>query len=121
MQTSLQDLRYALCQLHKALGFALTAAFTLSVGIGGVTAVFSVVEAVMLRPLSFKDPGQLISLGSTRPAHQSALRREDAGRVCDGWRDPIALHLFVVSGVAPCASSSLRRTHAGSESRIRRR
>ena len=43
-------------------GFALTAVLTLVVGIGGVTAVFSVVEAVMLRPLPFKDPGRLISL-----------------------------------------------------------
>jgi putative ABC transport system permease protein len=62
MQTLLQDLRYALRQLRKAPGFALTTVLTLAVGIGGVTAVFSVVEAVMLRPLSFKDSGNLISL-----------------------------------------------------------
>jgi len=62
MRTLLHDLRYALRQLRKAPGFALTAVLTLAVGIGGVTAVFSVVEAVMLRPLPFKDSGRLISL-----------------------------------------------------------
>ena len=62
MHTPLQDLHYALRQLRKAPGFALTAVLTLAVGIGGVTAVFSVVEAVMLRPLPFKDSGRLISL-----------------------------------------------------------
>jgi putative ABC transport system permease protein len=62
MGTLLHNLRYALRQLRKAPGFALTAVLTLAVGIGGVTAVFSVVEAVMLRPLPFKDPGRLVSL-----------------------------------------------------------
>jgi hypothetical protein len=58
----LRDLRYALRQLARAPGFTLTAVLTLAIGIGGVTAVFSVVLAVLLRPLPFKDSGQLISL-----------------------------------------------------------
>jgi putative ABC transport system permease protein len=62
LPTSLQELHYALRQLRKAPGFALTAVLTLAVGIGGVTAVFSVVEAVMLRPLPFRDSGRLVSL-----------------------------------------------------------
>ena len=58
----LRDLRYALRQLVRAPGFTLTAVLTLAIGIGGVTAVFSVVLAVLLRPLPFKDSGRLISL-----------------------------------------------------------
>ncbi len=66
MQTLFQHLRYALRQLRRSPGFAVTAVLTLAIGIGGVTAVFSVVEAVLLRPLPFPDSGRLISL------HESA-------------------------------------------------
>jgi len=58
----LRDLRYALRQLARTPGFTLTAVLTLAIGIGGVTAVFSVVLAVLLRPLPFNDSGRLISL-----------------------------------------------------------
>ena len=55
-----RDLRFALRQLRKAPGFALTAILTLALGIGAVTSVFSVVNAVLLKPFAFRDPDRLI-------------------------------------------------------------
>jgi predicted permease len=56
----LADLKFAIRQLRKSPGFTLTAFLTLAIGIGGVVAVFSLVEAVLLRPLPFADSGRLV-------------------------------------------------------------
>lgn len=62
LETLSRDVRFALRQLRKAPGFTLTAVLTLAIGIGGVAAVYSVVEAVLLRPLPFYQPERLVRL-----------------------------------------------------------
>lgn len=58
-----RDVRFAILQLRKAPGVTLTIVLTLALGIGATTAIFSLVEGVLLRPLPFSNPERLVVLG----------------------------------------------------------
>src|SRR5215813_14617289 len=79
MRATIREFFFALRQLRKSPVFSLTAVLTLAVGIGGATAVFSIVEAVMLRPLPFQDPGTLVSLHERFEDESHELRMSAPG------------------------------------------
>ena len=62
MDSFAKDLRYGIRVLGKRPGFSAVAVFALALGIGANTAIFSVINAVLLQALPFKDPDQLVML-----------------------------------------------------------
>jgi putative ABC transport system permease protein len=123
MDTFLQDLRFAARTLLRNRGFTAAAVLTLTLGIGANTAIFSVVDAVLLRPLPYRQPDQLVAVwnaGWRSPAEFAAVREatpgfegvgafhEGAGFSLTGTGEPARLtgarvssELFQVLGATP--------------------
>jgi len=84
MQTILNDLRYALRQLRRAPGFAFTVVLTLALSVGVATAVFCVIDTVILRPLPYAHPEKIVSIearsrsGYEQPASWPSYQDERA-------------------------------------------
>ena len=78
LETVLQDLRFALRQLRRSPGLAITAIVVLALGIGASTAIFAFVDAVLIQPLPYANPNQLVDVDESAAVFpRSNLSRED--------------------------------------------
>src|SRR5580698_8345471 len=68
METFFQDLKHSIRMFRKSPGFSITAVAALALGIGGTTAIFSIVNTVLLKPLLIPDPDRLLVLATTGDA-----------------------------------------------------
>src|SRR4051794_10649719 len=77
------DLRFGARMLRKNLGFTIVAVITLALGLGGTTAIFSVVNSVLLKPLAFHDPQRVVVLWETWKDRNGSV---SAGNFTD-WKE----------------------------------
>ena len=105
-----RDIRYASRQLRRTPGFTLVAIFTLAIGIGANTAIFSVVDGVLLRPVPLADPDRLVVVWETD--RRSSTTREPAS-----WPDfiDLAREARTLSAIAGAAGSEVTFTPTGTE------
>lgn len=109
MEHVLQDIRYALRQLRKSPGFAVTAILILAIGIGASTAIFGFVDAALIRPLPYANPERLVDV------NESAAIFPRSNLSYDDFLDWKRLNEVFSSFDAYNQSGYLLRTSSGSE------
>ena len=109
----LHDLRYAARLQRKNPGFTIVAVIALALGIGANTAIFSVVNTVLLRPLPYKDPERLVMVWEDASRHGYPRDTPAAGNYSD-WRDQNQ----VFEGMAAIADTSFNLTGSGEPERL---
>jgi hypothetical protein len=112
----LQDLRYAARILWKNPGFTAVAVIALALGIGANTAIFSVVNTVLLRPLPYNTPEQLVMVWEDSSRHGYPQDTPAAANFVD-WRDQNS----VFSGMAAIEDSTFNLTGVGEPERLKGR
>jgi putative ABC transport system permease protein len=105
------DLRYAFRQLLKNPGFTAAAVLTLALGIGATTAIFSLINGVLLEPLPYEQPGQLVHLWEMRPNGKPG--DVSSGAFMD-WRE----HNTSFEGVSAIRGAAANLTGTGQPERI---
>src|ERR1043165_5904407 len=113
MGTLLQDVRYGLRMLVKKRAFTIVAVLMLALGVGANTAIFSIVNAVLLRPLPYRDPGRLVRVFFNKPG----LGLRDV-RFSKPELDDLQTRAGVFEDVSPIFEGSEDLTGAGQPERI---
>src|SRR5436190_7584515 len=113
MEKLVQDLRYAIRSLMGSPAFTVIAALTLALGIGANTAIFSVLNAVVLRPLPYADPGRLVTVNHFYPS----LNNLRAPVSAPGFRDYSA-KTEIFEKAAVVNSGAMNLTGSGEPERV---
>lgn len=110
-----QDLRYAVRQMRRNPGFTATALITLALGLGSTTAIFSIVNGVLLQPLPFHDPGRLFAVENLPPVGAGLTRNLPVNaRHYFEWR----LHCGSCESIALFQGANLNLLGAGEPVRL---
>lgn len=112
LETLRQDLQFGLRTLRRNPGFAAVAVITLALGIGANTAIFSVVNTVLLRPLPYKDPGSLVWAAIRFPSFHGGAFVNSPDFAA--WRD----HNQVLQQIGAFGGSKANLTGAGEPARV---